>query len=67
MQNEGKAVFSDFFVFDNIGDVADITDEDVDNMYKILNYYIGSVDNFNEAHIKELIQMCTDCDFLYGH
>ena len=50
----------------NIGDVADITDEDVDNMYKILNYYIGSVDNFNEAHIKELIQMCTDCDFLYG-
>ena len=50
----------------NIAEESDVTADDVAKMYTILEYYIGSVDNFNEEHINELIDMFTDADFLYG-
>ena len=40
---------------------------DVEKMYKVIDYYFGSVDNFNDEHIQSFIDMCTDSFFQYGH
>ena len=50
----------------NIATNDSITSKNVVDMYTILNNYIGSVENFNEDHKEELIDMFTDSDFLYG-
>ena len=42
-------------------------EKDVENAYKVIEYYFGSVDNINDEHIKSFINMCTDTFFLYGH
>ena len=51
----------------NIADESEITEEDVQNTYKAIEFYFGSVDNINEKHIQGLIDMFTDTFFLYGH
>ena len=51
----------------NIADESEITKEDVQNMYKVIQFYFGSVDNINEEHIQALIDMFTDTFFQYGH
>ena len=51
----------------NIADESDITEQDVEKMYTVIEYYFGSVDNINEEHIQALIDMFTDTAFLYGH
>ena len=43
------------------------TEKDVENAYKVIEYYFGSVENINDEHIQSFINMCTDTFFLYGH
>ena len=46
--------------------ILDITPKDVENAYKILEYYIDSVDNINLDHKQGMFDMYTDSGFLYG-
>ena len=44
----------------NIVDISDITPTDVEKAHKIVEYYVGSVDNINENHLQGIINMFTD-------
>ena len=50
----------------NIANVNDITDEDVINAHKFLEFYVGSVDNINSEHMQSMFDMLTDAGFQYG-
>ena len=50
----------------NIADESEITDRDIENAHKLLNYYVGSVDDINEEHKEGMIKMFTDASFLFG-
>ena len=39
----------------NIADESDITEQDVEKMYTVIEYYFGSVDNINEKHISGMV------------
>ena len=51
----------------NIADRADVTDTDIENAHKLLDYYIGSVGNISEKNIQGMVDMYTDAWFAYGH
>ena len=44
----------------NIVNISDITPKDVEKAHKIVEYYVGSVDNINENHLQGIINMFTD-------
>ena len=44
----------------------DVTTKDLENAYKVVEYYIDSVDNINLEHKQGLFDMFTDAGFLYG-
>ena len=50
----------------NIADESEITDKDIENAHKLLNYYVGSVDNINEEHKEGMFKMFTDAGYLFG-
>ena len=50
----------------NIANQSDIMPEDVEKAHKILEYYVGSIDNINEDHMQGMFDMLTDANFLYG-
>ena len=51
----------------NIADRSDVTDTDIENAHKLLDYYIGSVGNISEENIQGMVDMYTDAWFAYGH
>ena len=50
-----------------IANVSDITNVDVENARKLIEYYFGSIENLNADHFQALIDMYTDSWFAYGH
>ena len=50
----------------NIADESDITDKDIENAHKLLEYYVGSVDSINEEHKEGMFKMFTDAGYLFG-
>ena len=50
----------------NIADKNEITQKDVDNAYKLLDYYVGTVDDINEENQEGMFKMFTDASFLFG-
>merc|ERR1712073_47755 len=51
----------------NIANTSDITNIDVENAHKLIEYYTGSVENLNAEHLQALVDMFTDSWFAYGH
>ena len=49
-----------------IANQSEVTEKTVENMHKLVDYYVGSIENINEEHLQDLIDMFTDCDFLVG-
>ena len=45
---------------------SDITEEDFKKMNKLIDYYVGSIENINEEHKQGVIDMFTDSLFQYG-
>ena len=45
---------------------SDITEEDFEKMNKLIDYYVGSIENINEEHKQGVIDMFTDSLFQYG-
>ena len=45
---------------------SDITPKDLQNAYKIVKYYIDSIENINLEHKQGLFDLFTDSGFLYG-
>ena len=43
-----------------------ITDEFLNKADKLIEFYVGTLDNFNEDHKQEVFDMFTDSAFLYG-
>ena len=60
----GFDIYGPMQLFDISG--SDITSKDVENAHKILDYYIGSVENINTEHQQGIFDMMTDATFLYG-
>ena len=50
----------------NIANPADITEVTKQNVYQVVEYYVGSNDNINEEHIQGLIDLYTDASFLHS-
>ena len=50
----------------NIANKSEIMDDDMDKMNKIVEYYIGSIDNINEEHMQGMFNMFTDAGYLHG-
>ena len=50
-----------------IANVSDITNVDVENAHKLVEYYMGSEENLNPDHFQGLVDMYTDSWFAYGH
>ena len=50
----------------NIGNASEITNKDLENAHKLLEYYVRSLDNINEEHREAIFKMLTDSGFLYG-
>ena len=50
----------------NIANSSEITEKDLENAHKLLEYYVGSVNNINEEHRQGMFKMLTDASFLYG-
>ena len=46
--------------------MSDITLQDEDNMHKLVEFYLGSIDNIGENYAQNLIDMFTDAGFLFG-
>ena len=46
--------------------VSDATSEDVENARKLLDFYVGGVENVTMANIQSLVDMMTDSEFLFG-
>ena len=49
-----------------IHDLDEVTDEDLSNSYKLLDFYIGGLENLNEDHFQSMFDMYTDSGMLYG-
>ena len=45
---------------------SDVTAEDVEKSHKILDFYVGGLENITEANVQGLINMMTDSEMLYG-
>lgn len=43
-----------------------ITEEDIANSRKVIEFYVNSVENLNEEHTQQIFEMFTDATFLYG-
>ena len=50
----------------NIADKLDITAEDIEKAHKIVDFYVGSMNNMDESHKQGMFDMFTDSGFLYG-
>ena len=50
----------------NIGNASELTTKDVENAHKLLEYYVGSVDDINEENQGGMLKMLTDSGFLFG-
>ena len=46
--------------------VSDATSEDIENARKLLDFYVGGVENVTMANIQSLVDMMTDSEFLFG-
>ena len=46
--------------------MSDITLQDEDNIHKLVEFYLGSIDNIGETYAQNLIDMFTDSGFLFG-
>ena len=53
------------FLF-GIPNQSDFTDEDFEKMSKLINYYVGSIEDINDEHKQGVIDMFTDAGFQYG-
>ena len=49
-----------------IHDLDEVTDEDLGNSYKLLDFYIGGLENLNEDHFQGMFDMYTDSSMLFG-
>ena len=49
-----------------IHDFDAVTDEDLSNSYKLLDFYIGGLENLNEDHFQGIFDMYTDSGMLFG-
>jgi carboxylesterase type B len=49
-----------------ISNTIDVTSSDIQNMLKLIEFYVGSLENVNENHAQDLIDMFTDSYFLFG-
>jgi len=49
-----------------IHDLDEVTDEDLSNSYKLLDFYIGGLENLNEDHFQGMFDMYTDSSMLFG-
>ena len=49
-----------------IHDLDEATDEDLSNSYKLLDFYIGGLENLNEDHLQSMFDMYTDSAMLFG-
>ena len=49
-----------------IHDFDEVTDEDLSNSYKLLDFYIGGLENLNEDHFQGIFDMYTDSGMLFG-
>ena len=47
-------------------DLDEATEEDLSNSYKLLDFYIGGLENLNEDHLQGVFDMYTDSAMLYG-
>ena len=47
-------------------DLDQVTDEDLSNSYKLLDFYIGGLENLNEDHLQSTFDMYTDSAMLFG-
>ena len=47
-------------------DLDEATDEDLSNSYKLLDFYIGGLENLNEDHLQSMFDMYTDSAMLFG-
>ena len=45
---------------------SEVTPEDVEKAHKIINAYVGGVENITSSNIQNLIDMMTDSSMLYG-
>ena len=50
----------------NIANPSEITQKDIDNAHRIIEFYVGSVGNINENHMRGIIDMFSDAYFVYG-
>ena len=51
----------------NIANESDITTEDLQKTHKLIEYYIGSMENINNDYRQGLIDLFTDAGVLYGN
>ena len=49
-----------------INSPSEITDLDVQNAHKVIDFYVGGVENIDEGHRQGLFDLMTDSYFLYG-
>merc|ERR1711988_1036687 len=49
-----------------IFDPLEVTNEDIAKAHKIVDFYVGSVDNINEDHLEGMLHMYTDAVMQYG-
>ena len=47
-------------------DLDEATEEDLSNSYKLLDFYIGGLENLNEDHLQGVFDMYTDSAMLFG-
>ena len=47
-------------------DLDEATEEDLSNSYKLLDFYLGGLENLNEDHLQGVFDMYTDSAMLYG-
>ena len=46
--------------------MSDVTPEDVEKARKLLQFYVGGVENVTMANVQSLVDMMTDSEFLFG-
>jgi len=46
--------------------ISDVTSEDVEKAQKLLEFYVGGVENVTMANVQSLVDMMTDSEFLFG-
>ena len=45
---------------------SDITEQDTKNSYKVIEHYVGNIENINDEHLQSLINSKTDAEYFYG-